>query len=152
MSDTITFDSASARFSLPFLYAGQSQKEVFVNEALARCDMLLHPAIEGETDLPPPSPSEGECWLVGMEASGAWNGQAGTLATFQGGNWMFVKPRDGMRVFDLSTRQEQLFWGSWRKASLPVEPLGGSTVDVQARAVIGQLVAALQALGIFPSA
>lgn len=152
MSDPIQFESTSPRFDLPLLYAGQAQKEAFVNEALSRCDMLLHGTVLGERTDPPENPASGETWLVAAGSTGIWAGRDGHLAGFQGGNWLFVAPREGLRIFDLSTGQERLFHIFWRKSSLPLEPLGGMTVDVQARATIVQLIGALQVLGIVPSA
>jgi hypothetical protein len=152
MSDPIQFESTSPRFDLPLLYVGQAQKEAFVNEALSRCDMLLHGTVQGERTDPPENPASGETWLVAAGATGIWAGRDGHLAGFQGGNWLFVAPRDGLRIFDLSTGQERLFHNFWRKSSLPLEPLGGMTVDVQARATIVELIGVLQALGIVSSA
>ena len=40
MSDPIRLDGATARFDLPLLFAGQAQKEVFVNQALAVIELL----------------------------------------------------------------------------------------------------------------
>lgn len=131
--------------------AGQAQKEVFVNEALALTDALLHCTVAGESTTPPAAPADGENWLVAAGATGDWAGQDLSLACRQAGNWLFVPPRDGMRIFDLSTGQDRLFFGSWRKALLTAEPLGGSTVDAEARAAIGDLISALQALGVLPS-
>jgi len=65
MSDPTSFTLTTPRFGLPFLFSGQAQKEVSVNEAHALADMLLHPCIAGELAAPPASPSAGDCWLVG---------------------------------------------------------------------------------------
>jgi hypothetical protein len=150
MTDPISFLSASPRFGLPLLFAGQAQKEFFVNEALALADTLLHPAIEGEADSPPAEPEEGDCWLVGGEPTGAWAGEAGRLAAFQAGTWLFAAPRDGMRLLDRSTGQDIRYRGGWHRAEAPPAPDGGSTVDSEARAAIAGLVAALVASGILP--
>jgi hypothetical protein len=132
--------------------SGQAQKETFVNEAFARADALLHSSIQGETGTPPASPSDGVTWLVASGATGEWTGQDQKLACFQAGNWIFIQPQDGLRVFDLSSQQEQLFFGTWKKTSSIQEPIGGTTVDNEARAVISDLITALRALGILPSA
>lgn len=152
MTDPIAFDSITARFALPLLYTGQAGKEAFVNEAFCRADALLHCAIEGERNEPAEESADGEVWLVGDGASSEWSGCAAMLACRQGNGWFFVKPRDGLRVFDRSNGQERLFFRSWRKASQPQEPLGGTTVDHEARTAISDLVASLQAVGILPSA
>ncbi|MDE2406171.1 MAG: DUF2793 domain-containing protein [Sphingomonadales bacterium] len=151
MSDAIVFADASPRLGLPMLFAGQAQKEFFVNEAHALIDALLHGAIEGEAASPPAAPADGQAWLVGEAAAGAWSGQAGRIAARQGGNWLFVTPRDGMRVLDRATGQELLFCGGWRRPTRPAAPAGGAVVDSEARVAITQLLAALCIAGIFPA-
>ncbi|TNE49833.1 MAG: DUF2793 domain-containing protein, partial [Sphingomonadales bacterium] len=88
MSEPFSFADATARFSLPMLFAGQSQKEVFVNEAHAKIDALLHPAIEGEASVPPPAPPLGQCWLIGGNATAEWSGHEGKLAAFMENGWV----------------------------------------------------------------
>jgi hypothetical protein len=84
MPDPVSFASATPRFGLPLLYAGQSQKEVFVNEAFAALDTLLHCSVNGEASAPPSASAEGDCWIVSANPQGEWAGNPGAIATFQG--------------------------------------------------------------------
>ncbi len=151
MPDPITFDTISPRYALPMLFAGQSQKEAFVNEAHALTDALIHCAIEGTAETPPATPVEGTNWLVGASPTGAWSGQGGRVACRQAGNWIFVTPRDGMRLLDRSNGQERRFSAGWLAPGVPVAPSGGTTVDAEARTAIAALVAALRTAGVFPA-
>ena len=151
MSDPISFTSASARFALPFLFAGQAQKEVFVNEANARADMLLHPAILGTANAPPATPQDGDCWLIGTVPTGEWTGHAEQLAGRQAGNWLFAQPRNGMTVLDLSAGKIRRYANGWLSANAVPAPTGGTVIDTQARSAITALIAALIAGGILPA-
>jgi len=148
MTDPVVFTSASPRFAIPLLFAGQAQKEVFVNEAHALIDVLLHPAVEGAANDPPPGPASGESWLVGPAPSGAWTGHAGELASWQAGEWVFAAPRDGMRVLDRATGQDIRYLGGWQRAAAPPAPDGGAIIDAEARAAIAALVTALIGAGV----
>lgn len=152
MSQPLSFEIATPRFVMPLLFAGQAQKEVFVNEAHALTDALLHCSVEGTSAVPPATPTDGENWLVDASATGDWLGQDGSIACRQAGNWLFVIPRDGMRIFDRSTSQVLLYNGGWNAPSAPTSPTGGSTIDLEARATINALILALTTAGIFPGA
>ncbi|MXP40058.1 DUF2793 domain-containing protein [Altererythrobacter soli] len=150
MTDPISFPSATPRFSLPLLFAGQAQKEFSVNEAHALCDALLHAACEGEATAPPAEPADGETWIVGSGATGDWAGEDGRIAARQSGNWLFVEPLDGMRLFDRATGQVLLYRGGWQRPAAPAAPSGGVVTDAEARAAIAELISALQDAGVLP--
>lgn len=149
MTDPLSFTSLSPRFALPFLFAGQAQKEFFVNEAHARIDMLLHCAVSGEASAPPIDPIEGECWLVGAAATGEWAGHESSIACYQAGSWLLAAPVAGMRIFDIAAGQSALFDGSWQRPETPPAPEGGATADLEARGAIATLIEALKNAGIF---
>jgi len=151
MTDPISFTSTTPRYGLPLLFAGQSQKEFYVNEAHALTDALLHPACEGEASDPPATPSDGETWLVAAGATGDWAGADGKIASRQSGNWLFSTPGDGMRLLDRSTGQMLLYRGGWLRPSAPAAPTGGTTVDAEARATLADLITALASAGVFPA-
>lgn len=151
MTDPIQFAATTPRHGLPLLFSGQAQKEFFVNAALGLCDALLHPALEGEAAAPPPDPVEGECWLVGAGATGAFEGKPGHLAFRQAGEWRFAPPSDGMRIFDRAQGQFLLYMAGWRREGSVTAPAAGQTVDAEARTAIDALIGVLTRQGILPS-
>jgi hypothetical protein len=149
MTDPVSFSSASPRFALPLLFAGQSQKEATVNEALLAADLLLHPAIEAVTATPPAAPMNGQCWLVGTDATGAFAGQTDRIVAWTEGGWRFIAPREGMRAYDIAATAYRLYaGGNWRLAAAPVAPSGGSVVDSQARVAIAAIITSLRSAGV----
>ena len=149
MPDPLSYSSRSARHNLPFLLVGQAQKEIFVNEALARLDLLVNPAIEGVASAPPNDPAEGSLYIVAVGATGEWSGRDGELAGWAAGAWLYQTPSIGCAVHDLSTGAMTIFDGQWRSAQAPALPTGGSTIDIEARNAIDTLIVRLGDLGIF---
>ena len=162
----------SARHELPFLSAGQAQKELTHNEALALIDAGLHASAETiGLNAPPASPGLGQCWIVGAAPAGAWSGAAHALACWTGGGWRFLTAREGMRVWlvdaQLWAERTADGWTSGEvRGSLlmiggeqvvgprlaPVAaPSGGATVDTEARAAVVMLIARLADHGLIAS-
>ena len=148
MSDPIIFETASPRFQLPLLFAGQSQREVFINEALARVDALLHSSVEGTQNTPPETPANGLCWRVGSAPVGDWLGHAEEIACRQSGQWLFIPPVSGMEVHEQSTGQRLYFDSGWQTAPFVSVPSGGAILDIEARNAIAALITALKSVGI----
>ena len=148
MTSTI-FSSATPRHALPYLLAGQAQREFYVNESLSRIDMLMHPSIEGELTAPPVDPVDGDCYIVALGATGDWSGKDGQLAGWIAGAWVFVEPWNGLRVRDNSTSSMVLYSDGWLRPEAPADPVGGTVVDAEARAALAALVAILRQHGLF---
>ena len=153
MPEPFALGSTSPRHGLPYLHPGQTQKEFFVNEALARLDALVQPTVLDERPLPPADPQAGDAYLVAAGAQGDWQGEDGAIAVHQGTHWLFQQPLPGASVRRLDTGQVSIYAGSpaggWTTASEPAEPTGGTTIDSQARAAIAALITALRHSGIF---
>lgn len=84
------------RLALPLIEAAQAQKHVTHNEALLRLDAEVQLAvIDRDRTAPPPAPTDGDCHIVAAGATGAWAGQAGTVAARRSGAWAFLTPCAG---------------------------------------------------------
>jgi hypothetical protein len=90
----------SARLALPYLQPNQAQKHVTHNAALGRLDILVQLTLEALGVVTPPvSPAEGAVWGLGAAPTGAWAGQAGALAAWVDGGWLFFVPQTGWRAW-----------------------------------------------------
>ena len=87
---------------------------------------------------------------MGASPNGEWTGRAEALACRQAGAWLFVAPRDGLRVLDKSAGRDAFYRGGWRRAPAIPTPTGGSTIDNESRAAISLLIDALSNAGILP--
>lgn len=149
MANPISFPSTTTHFSLPLLFAGQAQKEPFINHAISALDALLGRTVEASLASPPSAPADGARYRITAGASGDWTGREDDLAVWIGGAWEFFSPVDGMQVFDRSEQILYFFSDSWAVAAEPAAPTGGATVDTEARAAIAILTEALRTAGIF---
>jgi hypothetical protein len=150
MSEPIAFPASTPNSGLPLLFAGQAQKEFFVNQSLAILDALMPRAAVATLAAPPAAPGDGECYLVAQSAADEWSGKADHLALAIGGSWHFVAPAEGMLVFDREAEQWLCFRGGWQSVGVPPAPSGGSVIDIEARNALAQLVASLQTFGLLP--
>lgn len=151
MSEPLTFPSITENYSLPLLFAGQAQKEFFVNQALATIDSLLQMSVDATLAAPPATPTDGMCFRIATEASEEWEGKDDMLAIRIAGAWQYIAARTGMRIYDRSAHQFLLFNAGWIAPTEPSGPTGGSVVDTEARAAIDALFSALRNAGIFAS-
>ncbi|HEV7287544.1 DUF2793 domain-containing protein [Sphingomonas sp.] len=166
--------TATTRFALPLLHAGQAQKEMFHNEAVVRIDALMHPYVLGVgVDSPPATPEPGDAWIVGDAPTGDWAGRDGEIACWTEGGWRFAVPCAGMEVWAESLAQPVRYrvaegWqigviGGSRievggvqvigaRAEAVATPAGGAIVDEQARDAIAAILNALRAHGLIATA
>ncbi len=145
---------ATANLKLPLLYVGQAQKEVTHNEALALLDTVLFPVLQGQMSDPPATLDEsdaGQRWLVGAAASGAWTGNEEKIACWTGTGWRFSVIPDMFRVYRSDLGYETVrIGGSWIFADAVADPIGGSTIDAEARASIAAILTFLRSTGQIP--
>lgn len=152
MSDPIAFPAATPVIGLPLLMAGQAQKEFFVNQALCLIDALSPQAVRASLAQPPADTLDGETFRVTAPAGGDWTGRENQIAVRIGGAWHFVSPSEGMRLFDRAAECVLLFRAQWHLSSAPDAPSGGTVIDLESRAAIAALIAALTTAGVLAPA
>lgn len=164
--------SGTPRLNLPFLSAGQAQKEFFHNEALQTLDVAVAGAVEEPPRRDPPaSPAIGQCYIVDAAATGAWAGKSQCVAGFTGGGWRFLPPIEGMTLYVKASSVFATYRsGAWEvgmvrgltlvlggqqvvgsRFAAIASPSGGTTVDSEARTAVGQILAALRQHGLIQS-
>lgn len=110
---TVSTSDSSAILALPYLQPSQAQKHVTHNEALRILDTLVQLVVEGfGAETPPAVPAEGEVHALGAAPTGAWAGQAGTIATWAEGVWSFVAPRAGWRAWGRAEAELRVWDGA----------------------------------------
>lgn len=91
---------ATPRLQLPYIAPQQAQKQVTYNQAMRALDQLVQPAVKSRSIATPPgSPAEGDAFVVGPAATGAWTGKEGKLASLLDGAWTFRTPADGWQLY-----------------------------------------------------
>jgi len=86
--------------SLPYIMPSQAQKFLTHNAALRDLDSLVQLAvIDRDLATPPGSPAAGDRYLVAASPTGAWAGNAGNIAAYQDGVWLFYAPQKGWCVW-----------------------------------------------------
>jgi hypothetical protein len=107
--------STTARLNLPYIAPLQAQKQVTYNEAMAALDQLVQPAVKSRTtSTPPGSPAEGDTYIVGPSATGAWAGKDGSFACWLSGAWTYRTPADGWLAFVTDTAELAIYHtGAW---------------------------------------
>jgi hypothetical protein len=162
-------ESATPRWALPLLAAGQAEKELTHNEALLLLDMAVQPSVVAVgTSTPPAAPAEGQAWIVGPGATGAWTGKTQAIAGWTQAGWRFVTPAEGTQVWSISDGKTVLYAsGSWHlgevradrlvvdgtsvigtQAAAIADPAGGAMIDHEARTTLADILSAMRHHGL----
>jgi hypothetical protein len=149
--------------------AGQVEKSVTHNEALAKLDVAVCAAIDGYLlNTPPASPGIGSSYIIGADPTAAWAGHPFALAGFTEGGWRFVDPVAGLQALERASGEMAVFRdGAWEKGKVRAqqlsvggvqvvgprlaavaEPAGGASIDAEARGAIAAILARLRTHGL----
>ena len=131
--------------NFPWLRSDNRTGDVF-NEVLRTLDALVQPSVVSRTlTTPPGSPAQGDTYIVGVGATGAWSGKAYNIATFWGGEWVFYQPITGWTAWSQADSKLYYYNGSiWADAipgggdALTTNPLSqfAATTSLQLKGVI----------------
>lgn len=101
-----------------------------MNYNLRSLDALVQGFVLGILASPPGSPSSGDSYIVSNGGSGAFNGQDGKIARYDGSAWEFYPAKDGWRVFNQSDNAYyRRAGGAWQQDT--AEAATGSTLAVR---------------------
>lgn len=99
---------------LPLIQTDQTRKEETHNEALYLLDAVVQAGVMSKsTGTPPDYPADGERWIVGPDAEGAWEDHEDELAVWQLDRWVFFEPKAGWLLFVIDESQVYVWFGTW---------------------------------------
>lgn len=99
--------ATTTHMGITLLEQSQSQKEVTMNQALARLDAVMNSSAKSRTTATPPgSPAAGDVYIVGASPTGDWTSHAGHIAYYDQ-LWRFITPNKGMTLW---VDNESLFY------------------------------------------
>jgi len=79
---------------------------------------VMHIHALGRQNTPPPSPADGDVWIVGTAPVSDWASHANAVALFFAGGWAFIDPSDGWLSYVTSTQTDLYFAsGAWQQKS-----------------------------------
>lgn len=81
--------TTSPKFGFTLMVDNLLTPEVVVNEMGIGHDCLIAATVKDYTPTPPGTPADGDCYLVGATATGAWAGHDQSFAFYSSG-WVFV--------------------------------------------------------------
>ncbi|WAC48150.1 DUF2793 domain-containing protein [Asticcacaulis sp. SL142] len=100
-------DTQTPRLNLALLAAGQSQKHITLNEALMRCDALIHARVLSvSVSAQPATPLDGDAYILPSGAVGAdWAGQPnGAMMRYDTHLWAVINIPAGALVYVADTQ------------------------------------------------
>ena len=123
--------SETTNLELPLVQAAQAQKHVTVNEALVRLDAAIFTSVlDWNVFLPPVSATEGDAYIVGEGATGAWAAHDQKIAVFSYGGWVFLSPKVGWRAWNTQIASPMVFDGvTWAVNAVAVSGFGAVTTQ-----------------------
>jgi len=109
----------TTNLGLPLMAAAQSQKHITHNDAILMLDALVQlSVISTSLTAPPGSPVDGDRYIIGSGATGAWAGKDLNVALSSSGAWVFLVPKVGWQAWD-TANSIMLSWNgtAWVSAS-----------------------------------
>ncbi len=86
--------TTSADLGIPYIETAQAQPDVTHNDALNLLQAVINGVISQGDTTPPGSPTEGDAYIVGSSATGAWAGRDDCIAAYFGTSWVFLPNED----------------------------------------------------------
>lgn len=92
---------------LTYQEANSLQTDVLQNAELNYFSVWANTICQSVNDTTPPvSPNAGDCYAVGIAATGDWAGHDNTLAVYRDSVWQFYTPREGVVVMNLADNSQ----------------------------------------------